>query len=167
MPRVPAYAALLLLALACGPEGPPPLPAATAKCEAAELQQLQSGLHLIGEREPPVAYSSVPPTSGWHSSGPPPAGVAAEPLTEPQQVAVLESGGVVAAHGPLEGDGRGELQELAAEHDGQLTVTAYDKLDEGVVVLTSWGVLQRCEGVDREAITAFVEAYGNMEQADH
>lgn len=167
MLRPLSCALLLAVAPACSPKGPPPPPAATAQCEAAEVQTIQSGLHLIGDREPPVPYSSVPPTSGWHSSGPPPRGVASEPLTEPQQVAVLEAGGVVAAHGALPAGARSQLEQLAAQHEGTLAVTAYDKLEDGQVVVTSWGVLQRCDGVDAGAIDTFVDAYGMAAEREH
>ena len=62
-------------------------------CEPPAAQPLQEGSHLIGDQPPPVPYSSVPPTSGWHSSGRPlDPGAYVEPVPGPQQVRVLEQG---------------------------------------------------------------------------
>ena len=129
---------------------------------------MQGGEHLIGDQEPPVPYSSTPPTSGWHASGtfaiavqPPD-----EPLSEAQQVSVLEAGGVVVTHAGLDDAELRELTEHVREHyDGRVAVTSYDALDDGEVVFAGWGVLQRCDGVDLAALDAFVEAYADPEPA--
>ncbi|HUH07722.1 MAG TPA: DUF3105 domain-containing protein [Egibacteraceae bacterium] len=140
-------------------------------CGEIQRPPVQGGEHLIGDREPPVEYSSVPPTSGWHSSGALQIAVRGEddPLTEPEQVSVLEAGGVVAAHRDLDAQQRRELEALAAgEYSGRLAVTPYDRLEAGQVALTAWGVLQLCDAVDVEAIRAFADAHaGQATEAGH
>lgn len=93
-------AAIVLAACADQPPHPAPDTADTDVCGPVEEPPRQSGSHLLGDQQPPVAYSSTPPTSGWHASGafditvqPPD-----DPLPEPQQVSVLEAGGVVVAY---------------------------------------------------------------------
>lgn len=137
-------------------------PTATAACAEPELQTVQSGLHLVGDAEPPVPYSSTPPTSGWHRSGTAEAGVASEPLPEPDQVGLLEAGHVVITHGRLPASDRATL---AAWVDGRddVALTSYDALGDGEVVLAAWGVLQRCDGPDLDAAGRFADHYGGQE----
>lgn len=144
-------------------------PSATDRCAAPELPPVQAGLHLIGDREPPVAYSSTPPTSGWHRSGVAGPGVAASPLTEPVQVGLLEAGVVVISHGGLTADQRSALAGLAERFPETVAVAPYAPLGEGEVVSAAWGVLQRCSGVDRDVLVRFVEFYGGLsdEAVDH
>ena len=137
-------------------------PTATARCDEPELPPLQYGSHLLGDAEPPVPYSSSPPTSGWHASGAIPIAVGA--LTDPQQVSVLESGAVVISHGPLPAGDRTTLEDLATgAYDGRIALTPYDDLQQDEVVLAGWGVLQRCDGLDVDAIETFVATYAEDE----
>jgi hypothetical protein len=137
-------------------------PAATADCAAVETIPIQGEGHLVGDQEPPVPYNSTPPTSGWHTSTDIAIVTAPddEPLTEPEQVTVLELGGVVVAHNDLAAEERESLEALIADRfAGQAAATHYDKLDAGEVALTAWGKLQRCEALDLAAVEAFTEAY--------
>lgn len=137
-------------------------PPATAACEDVETFSIQGEGHLVGKQKPPIPYNSTPPTSGWHTSTDVPIVVTPEsdPLTEPEQVTVLERGGVVVSHGELSDDDRTALEQLLSDKfAGQAALTSYDKLDDGEVALTSWGVLQRCEEVDAAAVEAFVNRY--------
>ncbi|WP_370324914.1 DUF3105 domain-containing protein [Euzebya sp.] len=162
--RRPVLLAVLLAVLlgACGSSGATSAPNATARCDAPELPPVQFGSHLIGDAEPPVPYSSVPPSSGWHASGalditayPP-----SNPLSEPQQVSVLEAGAVVVTYRGLTDDDVATLVEhVQTAHPGQAATTPYDRLDDGQVALAGWGVVQRCHGVDLDSIDAFVAAY--------
>lgn len=145
---------------------PSPSPVADVACAPVERPALQSGEHLIGDQEPPVPYNSTPPTSGWHASGaftidvqPPD-----DPLPEPRQVSVLEAGGVVVAYRDLPDEDRTRLEDhVRAHHEGRVAVTAYDQLDPGEVAFTAWGTLQRCDGVDLEALDAFVAEHAEDE----
>ncbi len=156
-----AVIVLALLLAACGGSGPAEgeRQRAGSGCTAPEQQDVQSGEHLIGDVEPPVPYSSTPPSSGWHSSGRPPSGVASEPLTEPEQVAALENGDVVVTYRDLPQPDRQALEEVAGELHDHVTVTPYDKLQSGQVVFAAWGVLQRCDGIHADALRAFVDEH--------
>jgi len=160
--RVLAAAAALAL-VACAPA-----PAAqrvagpSDRCGEVETVPIQGGAHLLGDQPPPVPYTSVPPTSGWHRSGEPAGEVhgSGDPLPEPAQVAVLEAGAVVVTYRGLAPDERGRLEQVAQlDHPGRVTVTPYDRLAEGEVAFTAWGTLQRCRGLDTEALAAFVATY--------
>jgi len=134
---------------------------AKATCEAETAVTPQAGGHLLGDAAPPVAYSSTPPTSGWHASGSPRFGVhtADDALSEPEQVTVLEVGGVMVTWNVLD---EGKQQELAALVHAQRRKVAsspYDALTPGEVVFAAWGVLQRCRGVDPKALEAFVDRH--------
>lgn len=144
-------AACALVLVGCGDDA-----LVAADCAPAEPQQRQEGSHLLGGQAPPVPYSSVPPTSGWHSSGQPPApGAYAEPVPEPDQVSVLETGGVVVAYDPdLPDDVVAALQQVPTEVDG-VVVTPYDAEMPRPIALTAWGVLQRCDAVTAQDVAAF------------
>ena len=135
-------------------------PAATEDCAAAEAVPIQGQGHLVGDQEPPIPYNSVPPTSGWHTSTDVPTGVAEKPLTEPEQVTVLEQGGVVVSYRGLEPGQADQLERLVTEeHPSDIALTPYERLDKGAVVLTAWGAVQRCTAVDPAAIGTFVATY--------
>lgn len=177
---VHAGVALLVVAVlsACGGQTPSAGPTATPQddaapgqatdtatsCDSIERPPTQGGSHLLGDRSPPVPYSSTPPTSGWHVSGAVPIGVhdAAEPLSEPLQVSVLEAGGVVVTYRALPDEERTRLEEhVGRQHDGRVAVTPYDRLGRGEVAFTAWGVVQRCSGVDLGALDAFVDEHAD------
>ncbi|MBW3602462.1 MAG: DUF3105 domain-containing protein [Actinobacteria bacterium] len=149
-----------------GPRQPSP----TAACGPVRRPPVQVFGHLVGDAEPPVPYSSTPPTSGWHASGVPsiaprPPG---RPLSEPEQVSVLEAGGVVVTHRGLAAAGRRALHRLAERrYPGRVAVTAYDELAPGRVVMAGWGALQRCDGVDLGAVAAFADAHADEHPSAH
>jgi hypothetical protein len=133
-----------------------------ATCGPEKTIPIQGEGHLVGNQKPPVPYNSVPPTSGWHASGDVPIDVAPpnKPLTEPEQVTVLELGGVVVSYAELADE---DLKAVTALVKGKLAgfaaLTRYDKLEAGEIALTGWGVLQRCDGLDKAAITAFAKKH--------
>ncbi len=155
-----ACLALAMLVGLVGCTSDPSDPVVAADCEPPEEQQLQEGSHLLGDHEPPVPYTSTPPTSGWHSSGRPlDPGAYTEPVSEPQQVRVLEQGGVVVAYDPsLSDDDVGQLQRIAGEVD-RVVVTPYEPAMPTPVTLTAWGVLQRCQSVTAADVAAFRDAH--------
>jgi hypothetical protein len=182
--RALALAVLLTMLLAgCGDEPEPPMPVVTTAptapatdepaaeataeptaeavaCTDVETVPVQGGEHLIGDQEPPVPYSTTPPTSGWHASGAFQIEVFDEPLSEPRQVSVLEAGGVVVSHHELDDADRSAIEDLVrADFDGRAAVTPYDALEPGQVALTAWSTIQTCDGVDLEVIAAFIDAH--------
>lgn len=166
MTRAVVCLALLLALAGCDDAAPVPDasegPTATAACGAVETFPVQGEGHLVGDQEPPVPYNSTPPTSGWHASGDVPIVVRPpdQPLSEPEQVTVLELGGVVVSHGELPDEDRAELERLLTDaYPGEAALTSYDALGKGEIALTAWTVLQRCETVDVAAVQAFIDFY--------
>ena len=135
---------------------------ATTVCGPVETIPIQGEGHLVGDQDPPVPYNSTPPTSGWHTSGDVAFAVYGPDaaLREPEQVTVLELGGVVVTYNGLAEADVAALRDLVSgEHAGKAALTPYDRLEEGQVALTGWGKLQVCDGVDPGAISAFVQAH--------
>lgn len=175
----PALAVLLLASLltACSGETPAAggetaalaSPGPTEQCGDVESIPLQGEGHLVGDQEPPVPYNSTPPTSGWHTSSDVEFVVAdeADPLTEPEQVTVLELGGVVVTYQGVDEAVRGELAAIIrSEYAGRAAMTPHPALGDGEMALTAWGRLQRCEAPDIAAARAFIEAFATAEPSD-
>lgn len=150
--------------------GTPSPSAPSAACSPGEAIAVQGGSHLLEDQAPPVPYESTPPTSGWHSSVVPDLRAYSddEALTEPQQVAILEAGGLVITHGPLSPDQQRRLDEAVETHAEHAAATPYAPLAADQVVFASWGALQRCTGVDPEVLDVFVaEHLGQAEDHQH
>ena len=82
------------------------------------------------------------------------------PLSEPQQVSVLEAGGVVITYNQLSERDRGRLEAHVRDRfPGRVAVTSYDQLRPGHIALTAWGVLQRCNTLDLAVVDNFVVAH--------
>lgn len=165
--RLAAAAAAVAVSLAlaaCGAQ-PQTTAMATEQCGTVLFPSLQGGNHLIGEQEPPVPYSSTPPTSGWHTSGATEISVrpADAPLSEPEQVSVLEAGAVVVTYSETLAPAiRKQLEQMVRnDYEGRVAVTPYHRLTEDEVVFTAWGALQRCNGLDLDAFEAFVSVYAD------
>ncbi len=159
--RAALAACLAVAAAACAGAGA--TPSSTARCGEVETFPVQGGGHLIGDQQPPVAYNSTPPTSGWHSSNAIQIGPFDDALPEADQVSILEVRGVVITHGELGEGQRSALQGEARRFRGRVATTPYAALGPDEVVLAGWGALQRCDGVDAAAIEPFVEAYAAEE----
>ena len=145
-----------------------PVPESTAQCDSPEFPPVQFGSHLVGDAEPPVPYSSTPPTSGWHASGGFQIVVQPtdQPLRESVQVSIEEAGAVVVTYRDVADADRQRLEEaVQTRYPGRVAVTPYDELGSGEVVLAGYGVLQRCDGVDLAALDAFVAVYAAEEPA--
>ena len=169
MSRTTIMIVMALIAVGCtpGPDGvprsaPSDVSGLTASCGPVETLPLQGEGHLVGDQEPPVPYNSSPPASGWHTSGGELFGVADEsrPLREPEQVAILEAGGIVITYNGLETSEVEPLATLVTKNfPGQAALTHYDGLEPGQMALTAWGRLQLCSPPDPAAASAFIEAY--------
>lgn len=163
-----ATACIVALALwtgACAGGDPRPTPSEASRaprtpgCSPVERPPEESGGHLLPGVTPPAPYGTRPPTSGWHASGLVSPGLQREPLTEPQQVAALESGRIVITWRGLPDAARGELEAFAGIHANRVVATPYDGIASGEVAFTAWGVLQRCHGFDAAVAAAFLEQF--------
>lgn len=139
----------------------------SASCGPVEHPELQGGGHLLGDREPPVPYSSTPGTSGFHAAGAPRTGVLPrdEPLSEPHIVLAVEVGQVVAAYDPdrLPDEDIQQLEELATGPlQGELTVTAFEGDMGAALTLNAWGTRRPCAAVDVATVRGFVEEHGGQ-----
>ena len=161
--RLVLVAAVCLVTACSAPESVA-APGASGACSEVETVPIQGGAHLLEGSAPPVPYNSTPPTSGWHSSGSVRIGVRgpSEPLSEPDQVSVLEAGGAVVTYNGLAAQEVAALEEAATrDFPGRVAVTPYDRLGEGEVAFTAWGTLQRCDGLDLDALRAFVSTHAD------
>ena len=168
MTRSGIWLLCLILLTGCNSEQPQSAVVATDRCDEPDMPALQGGDHLIGDQPPPVPYNSVPPTSGWHSSGAFDIAVQPrdQPLTAPEQVSALEAGAAVVTYRDLPAADLDSLEgHVRQRYGGRVAVSAYDELDQGAVAFTAWGVRQFCDGVDLAALDAFVTAYADEQPA--
>jgi len=138
---------------ACGDDGSP---TATGTCGGDMTEPLDPGSarHVLpGAPEPD--YASDPPTSGAHLPGAGAGGARRQPLSRPEQVAVLEEGGVVLQHRDLDDRDRRRLEALAAD---DIVVAPNAGLDVPVMA-TAWRQRLRCQTVDAPALRAFIDAH--------
>ncbi len=109
-----------------------------------------------------MPYSSTPPTSGWHSSGALDVTVHGpdDPLSEAEQVSILEADGAVITYWDLSAADVAALTDLVeADYDSSVALTPYDALEPGQLALTAWGTLQRCDAVDLNVVRGFLDTH--------
>lgn len=164
-------AALAGLGLAaCGSDGSGDAPSATsgkgglgaAPCSGPTQEQLDpgSGRHVLpGAAEP--TYISDPPTSGAHQSGAHPKGDVEAPIPRPQQVALLEDGGVLVQY--REPGFRSALAPLAT---GDVTIAPNPDLPAAVIA-TAWRNKLVCSGPNPAALTEFIAAHAGKGAGGH
>jgi hypothetical protein len=136
-----------------------------ASCDAATAEPIDplSSQHILpGAPEP--AYSTNPPTSGAHRPGPLPGAVLTSPLDRPSQVAALEGGQVLIQYGKVTPEVRRQLVSLAHQYD-HVTVGPGEKLPSRIVA-TAWLFMQRCDGLDTNALKDFVVMHGAQHKND-
>ena len=110
----------------------------------------------------PSGYSTVPPTSGRHWGAWSDCGFYNHPLPDELLVHNLEHGNIIVSYN-LASDA--EVAELRAAVEAIplarefAIVRRYLAIPEGMVALTTWGVLDRMQGVDLERIARFFEDY--------
>lgn len=146
------------------PSGAPTGPATngaalSTACGAVQYPPLQVSSHLVGDAEPPSEFSSVPATSGWHTTRVPEAGVVHNDLRDADIVSALENGIVVAAVHPDLLDDQQVLDtatQLLDQFPDRFAVVAYDHPMETPVALLTWGRLARCDTLDATGATTFV-----------
>lgn len=121
---------------------------------------MPSRLHVPEEQT--VAYSTTPPTSGDHWDWWARCGFYDEGLPDERIVHNLEHGNIVVSYNLAQG---AELEKLKNFMDNfelapSWAVTRfYDKIPEGTVALSAWGVLDTMQGVDEDRIETFFRTY--------
>ena len=156
------------------PSAPPPTPApgtpslsevpvtnGPIRTEVMESRDhFPSQLH-IGEVEE-GGYNTVPPTSGRHWDAWSDCGFYNYPLPDELLVHNLEHGNIIISYN-LDSDDEIEALRQAVEAIPFAAefaiVRRYDRIPEGMVALTTWGVLDRMMGVDPDRIAGFIEKY--------
>ncbi len=161
-----------LLASACSddPVAPSSRAPTSDVCLDEERPRLQEGSHLLGDTAPPVPYSSVPPSSGWHRSGQPSLGVLTDPATDPVLVSALEAGHVVVAYDPMRVEQAtvDRLAELAqGDFVDRLTVAPYTTAMASPLAVVGWGVIRRCDELDEAVLSAFVLSWFGSSSRAH
>ncbi len=119
-------------------------------------------LHLQSLDQPHAAYNSSPPTSGPHIELHAERQVSREPVAPEIQVHELEHGGIFINYNCAAYDGDcdtliNELAEIATARQG-VFVAPYEDM-ESAIALTAWERIDRLDSVDRERISAFIDAY--------
>ena len=110
----------------------------------------------------PEGYSTVPPTSGQHWGEWSDCGFYNHPLPDEMLVHNLEHGNIIVSYNLLDDGDVAALRAaveaipLAKEY---AIVRRYHKIPEGMVAITTWGVLDRMMGVDPDRITRFFADY--------
>ena len=112
-------------------------------------------------------YSSTPPTSGPHWSqssprAPAPCDIYTEEIRDERVVHNMEHGHVVISHNLQDPDQVTQLEQVAESLESRfawLLVRPYSKIGEGEVAITSWGWIQKFQGVDAQGIRDFYDAH--------
>lgn len=159
-------AAVIVVALAVMASGvlsqPAPTPAAQsagATCSAVQSFPSQGQDH-IQPNQPHPAYSSNPPTSGWHWDQPRGEGIYSTPQVQEQLVHDLEHGFIVIQYKALSSADLQRLVDLVKRDSHHVILAPDPGLPTEVrVALTAWTRWQTCTGVDENAIRAFTNAF--------
>ena len=110
----------------------------------------------------PSGYSTVPPTSGRHWGAWSDCGFYNHPLPDELLVHNLEHGNIIVSYNLASDDEvtalRAAVEAIPLAQEFAI-VRRYLAIPEGMVALTTWGVLDRMEGVDPERIARFFEDY--------
>jgi hypothetical protein len=127
-----------------------------------QQQPIISSAHVA--RGETVEYSSYPPTSGdhWPPGNQAPCGFYPEGLRDERAVHNLEHGNIVVSYNlssPAEVDQLRKVVDNIGLADVWGVTRFYDRLPDGQVAVAAWGVLDAMQGIDRDRIKKFFEAY--------
>ena len=110
-----------------------------------------------------ISYNTTPPTSGPHWGATERAcGIHEVSVPDERIVHNMEHGHVIISHNLPREEDASKMLDVARRLPGLEMwgiVRPYDKLDEGTVALTAWGVMDVMEGVDESRIEKFYETY--------
>jgi hypothetical protein len=116
--------------------------------------------HLADGETSPVAYTSVPPTSGPHTTRLASWGVHTEPIPDELQVHNLEDGGVGVWYDCPKGcpDLVTQLESIVRRYGEGVLMAPYPGMDSRIA-LTAWNRIDTFEDFDEGRIVRFVRAY--------
>ncbi len=126
-----------------------------------EPQEIMATRQHVPEGEN-VIYNTIPPTSGDHWDWWARCGFYADGLPDERIVHNLEHGNIIVSYNLATGP---EVERLRTFMDSlelapSWAITRfYDKIPEGTVALSAWGVLDTMQGVDEERIETFFRHY--------
>ena len=112
-----------------------------------------------------ASYSTIPPTSGPHWRATAQCGVHQDELPDELIVQNLERGHVVISYNLPEAEEVRTLREVVErlpslrDFRSWGILRPYSKIEPGAVAMTAWGVIDEFEGVDKERIGKFYDAY--------
>ena len=134
--------------------------------EGVGVQQeiMPSRIHVPEEQT--VAYNTTPPTSGNHWDWWARCGFYEDGLPDERIVHNLEHGNIVVSYNLPPGPELDRLKEFMDNFElapAWAVTRFYDKIPEGTVALSVWGVLDTMQGVDEARIENFFRTYyGSM-----
>lgn len=110
----------------------------------------------------PDGYSTVPPTSGQHWGAWSDCGFYNHPLPDELLVHNLEHGNIIVSYNLSDDEDvaalRAAVEDIPIAEEFAI-VRRYLAIPEGMVAVTTWGVLDRMMGVDAERIANFFDAF--------
>ena len=111
-----------------------------------------------------IDYSTTPPTSGPHWGTPEWAdcGIHEAQVPDERIVHNMEHGQVVISYNLPDEEDAARLLEVAEglpDMESWTVVRPYDKIEEGTVAVTAWGVMDIVQGVDEDRIKQFYTEY--------
>ena len=109
-----------------------------------------------------VEYNSIPPTSGDHWRRWSNCGFFEEELADERIGHNLEHGNIVVSYNlstPQEIDQLRDVMEGIGLANVIGVTRAYSKIEPGTVALSAWGVSDTMQGIDKDRIEAFFDAY--------
>ena len=111
-----------------------------------------------------ISYSTTPPTSGPHWGTPEWAecGIHQAQVPDERIVHNMEHGQVVISYNLPNEEDVARLLDVAEglpDMESWTVVRPYDKIEEGTVAVTAWGVMDIVQGVDEDRIRQFYTTY--------
>ncbi len=121
---------------------------------------MPSRIHVPEEQT--VNYSTIPPTSGDHWDWWARCGFYEDGLPDERIVHNLEHGNIVVSYNLPDGPELDKLRDFMDNFElapSWAVTRFYDKIPEGTVAISTWGVLDTMQGVDEDRIEEFFREY--------
>lgn len=146
---------LLFLQVGCSPEADCDIP-------RQEVLNSSSSLHLLDSTG--ITWATDPPTSGPHYPIPPNGGYYDFSLSSLEQVAFLESGGVIVQYLPT--NNTADIKEMISLASNSVIVSPNKTLDNAVIA-TAWTWKLSCKKYELNGLREFITEYGGKKLNSH